>query len=111
MRSLEGDVLALAPRRRRRRSIHRHGKIALDRRLLLARAILDDAEWWGRDDAAWYTLWLVTSYAMSDYNRDHFVTQGPNVERRVRRLAAWIGAARAASARPEGGPKILAGPP
>ncbi len=37
LRGLEGDVLALAPRIGRRRSIHCHGWIAADRRLLLAR--------------------------------------------------------------------------
>ncbi|MCB4825132.1 hypothetical protein [Roseicella aerolata] len=110
LRGLEGDVLALAPRIGRRRSIHCHGRIAADRRLLLARAVLDDAKAWGRDGAAWYTLWLAISYAVSDYERDHFVTLGPRVERRVRRLAAWCGAARAALARPPGGPKTLAGP-
>jgi hypothetical protein len=109
LRALRDEVMALAPRRRRRRSIHCHGKITVDRRLLLARAVLDDAEAWGRDGAGWYTLWLAASYAVSDYDRDHFVTVGPHVERRVRRLAAWFGAARAASARPPGGPKILVG--
>jgi hypothetical protein len=110
LRALRAEVEALAPRRRRRRSIHCHGKITVDRRLLLARAVLDDAEAWGRDGAVWYTLWLAASYAVSDYDRDHFVTLGPRVERRVRRLADWLGAAPAASARPEGGPRILAGP-
>ncbi|MBY0333208.1 MAG: hypothetical protein K2X49_21305 [Acetobacteraceae bacterium] len=109
LRSLRDEVMALAPRHRRRRSIHCHGKITLDRRLLLARAILDDAEAWGRDGAAWYSLWLALSYAVSDYDRDHFVTLGPRAERRVRRLAAWIRAAGAALACPQGGPKIMAG--
>ncbi len=109
LRGLESDVLALAPRIGRRRSIHCHGRIATDRRLLLARAVLDDAKAWGRDGGGWYTLWLAISYAVSNYDRDHFVTLGPCVERRVRRLAAWCGTARAVSARPEGGPKILAG--
>lgn len=108
---LEGNVLALAPRIGRRRSTHCHGRIAADRRLLLARAVLDDARCWGRDEVVWYTLWLAVSYAVSDYDRDHFVTLGPCVERRVRRLAAWIGAARAATARPEGGPNFCTGPP
>ena len=44
LRGLESEVLALAPRIGRRRSIHCHGRIADDRRLLLARAVLDDAE-------------------------------------------------------------------
>ena len=88
LRGLEGKVLALAPRIGRRRSIHCHGRIAADRRLLLARAVVDDASTWRRDGAGWYTLWLAASYAVSDYDRDHFLMLGPRVEGRVRRLAS-----------------------
>lgn len=90
-------ILALAPRRRRRRSVHCHGQITTDRRLLLLRAVLDDSADWTKGRPAWHHLWLATAYAAAGYERDHFVLLGPAVERRVRRLAGWVGAEAAAS--------------
>jgi hypothetical protein len=81
-------ILAAAPRRHHRRSVHGHGWIAPDRRLLFLRAMLDDATGRsGRPSGNWYALWLAAAYAMSEYEVDHFETRGPVVEARVRRLA------------------------
>jgi hypothetical protein len=86
--ALGPEILAVAPRRRHRRSVHGHGWITSDRRLLFLRAVLDDAI--GRSSrprSSWYGLWLATAYAMSEYETDHFEMRGPVVEARVRRLA------------------------
>lgn len=86
--ALGPEILAAAPRRRHRRSVHGHGWIASDRRLLFLRAVLDDATGrCRRPCGSWYALWLATAYAMSEYETDRFDMRGPVVEARVRRLA------------------------
>jgi hypothetical protein len=86
--ALGPEILAAAPRRRHRRSVHGHGWIASDRRLLFLRAVLDDAtDRSRRPRGGWYALWLATAYAMSEYETDHFEMRGPLVEARIRRLA------------------------
>ncbi|QYU69426.1 hypothetical protein J4558_04585 [Leptolyngbya sp. 15MV] len=91
--ALGPEILAAAPRRRHRRSVHGHGWIASDRRLLFLRAVLDDATGRSRRPrGSWYALWLATAYAMSEYETDHFEMHGPVVEARVRRLARCAGA-------------------
>lgn len=93
LQEVGAEVLAAAPRLHRRRSIHCHGQVASDRRLLLLRAVLDDSEAWSHD-GGWYTLWLAAAYAMSDYDHDHFVMLGPLVAARIGRLARWVEATR-----------------
>ncbi|MBR0682855.1 hypothetical protein GXW74_20345 [Roseomonas eburnea] len=85
--ALGPEILAAAPRRRHRRSVHGHGWITADRRLLFLRAVFDEATGRsGRPRGRWYALWLATAYAMSEYETDHFEMRGPIVEARVRRL-------------------------
>ncbi len=91
-RALLEAVKLAAPPLRRRRSIHCHGAVTTDRRLLFLRAILTE-----REDQAFdvETLRWAIAYAMADYDRDHFVMQGVHLGRRVRRLADWVEAAMA----------------
>lgn len=86
-RALRDAVRLAAPPRRRRRSIHCHGAITMDRRLLFLRAILTE-----REDQAFgvATLRWAIAYAMADYDHDHFTMQGVHIARRVRRLADWV---------------------
>jgi hypothetical protein len=88
---LVAEVATLAPRRRRRRHVHCHGNIASDRRLLLLRAVLDIPAARAGPHLE-YVVWLALAYAVSDYDHDHFEMIGPRVERRLRRLAAWVAA-------------------
>lgn len=94
-RALLEAVRLAAPPLRRRRSIHCHGAVTTDRRLLFLRAILTD-----REDKAFglATLRWAIAYAMADYDHDHFVMQGAHLGRRVRRLADWVEAEMATTA-------------
>lgn len=100
IRAFGADILALTPRQRYRRNRHSHSEVARHRYLLMLRAMLWDAE--AARKEAWFLTWAV-AYAVSDYNADHFVFIGPEPERRLRRLAAFVaselGYARHASAR------------
>jgi hypothetical protein len=37
-----------------------------------------------------FCLWYAIAYAMSDYDYDHFEMIGPDVARRIGRLATWV---------------------
>lgn len=93
--ALVAEIAVAAPRLRRRRSIHCHGAIASDRRLLLLRSIVAEHE---PDALTPHALGWAIAYAMADYDRDHFVMQGKHLARRVQRLADWVEAEMAAGA-------------
>jgi len=93
--ALREAVSLAAPRLRRRRSIHCHGAITRDRRLLFLRTIVAERE---AQVFAFETLCWTIAYAMADYHRDHFVMRGAGVGRRVRRLADWVEAEMARAA-------------
>lgn len=86
-RALVAEIAMAAPPLRRRRSIHCHGAIATDRRLLLLRTVITENE---RDALTSHALRWAIAYAMSDYDRDHFSMIGVHLGRRVRSLADWI---------------------
>jgi hypothetical protein len=94
-RALVAEIAAAVPHRRRRRSIHCHGMIASDRRLLLLRAVMTEHEA-GAFEV--HSLRWAIAYAMAGYDHDHFVMQGKHLARRVQRLANWIEAEMAAAA-------------
>lgn len=84
--ALLSDIAASAPLRRRRRSIHCHGAITSDRRLLMLQTILARADPNALSPSA---LGWGIAYAVSDYECDHFEMRGPQVAHRVRRLAEY----------------------
>ena len=86
-RALAKDILAQEMPRRRRRHIHCHGAITLDRRLLFLRAAVPVE---AADAFTSLNLWRAIAYAMSDYEYDHFVLKGPHIAVRVRALADWV---------------------
>lgn len=81
------DIEAAVPYMRRRRSVHCHGRIASDRRLLLLRSIMAEKESGALEPMA---LRWAFAYALADYDRDHFVMQGAHIGQRVRAMADWI---------------------
>ena len=94
---LYAEVVALAPHRRRRRSIHCHGEVAPDRVLLVLRTMLPPLAfvamkpYWPRTDAgtlAW-SIENIVAYYVADYDRDHFVMTGPAVAERFWLIALW----------------------
>jgi hypothetical protein len=85
--ALVAEIAVATPRLRRRRSIHCHGAIASDRRLLLLRSIVTEH---GPDALTPHALGWAIAYAMADYDRDHFVMKGAHLARRVRALADWV---------------------
>jgi len=91
------EIRAAAPPLRRRRSIHCHGAVTSDRRLLLLRAVMPPAE---EDAFAPHALLWAIAYAMAYYDRDHFVMQGAHLAQRVRLLASWVEAEMARAADP-----------
>lgn len=93
--ALADDIRAAMPRRRRRRSIHCHGVVTADRRLLVLGGIIC-AE--GCDPCLPERLRWTIAYAMADYDGDHFVMRGVRSARRVRALADWLEAAMAEAA-------------
>jgi hypothetical protein len=80
-------ILDAAPHRHRRRHIHCHGAVTSDRRLLVLRGLVMPR---GKDPFRFFPLSWTIAYAMSDYDKDHFVLIGPRPARRVRRLIPWI---------------------
>lgn len=86
-RALVAEIAMATPPQRRRRSIHCHGAIASDRRLLLLRSIITENE---PDALTPHALRWAIAYSMSEYDRDHFVMRGAHLARRVRALADWI---------------------
>lgn len=86
-RALAKDILAQEMPRRRRRHIHCHGAITMDRRLLFLRTVLPAEE---ADAFTPLNLWRVIAYAMADYDYGHFVLKGPHIAVRVRALADWV---------------------
>lgn len=92
--ALQADVLALAPERYRRRSIHCHGRVASDRALLVLRTMLPVLgmllSWVTPEEAepAW-SIETFVAYYVSDYAYDHFVFTGPAAAARCRLIAAW----------------------
>lgn len=93
--ALTDAIHTVAPPQRRRRSVHCHGQVVPDRRLLVLRGIVTDVE---RDAWEPAVLRWTIAYAMADYDRDHFVMRGAHLAQRVRALAAWIEAEMAAQA-------------
>lgn len=93
--ALVAEIAVAAPRLRRRRSIHCHGAIASDRRLLLLRSIVTEH---GPDALTPHALGWAIAYAMADYDRDHFVMKGPHLARRIRALGDWVEAEMAQAA-------------
>lgn len=93
--ALVAEIAEAAPRLRRRRSIHCHGAIASDRRLLLLRSIVTEH---GPDALTPHALGWAIAYAMADYDRDHFVMKGLHLAPRIRALADWVEAEMAQAA-------------
>ena len=85
--ALAAEVEAVAPHRRRRRSIHCHGVVTEDRRLLLVQEALRGS---ATEAVGMWTLYLATAYAVADYDRDHFVMRGRHIALRVRALSDWL---------------------